>query len=106
MLEEVVEKHPNPKYDVQFLLYIGAYYEYLSYHEEAIATFEKVLKKYPDSPLASIAQCAIGVIYEEGLKDAERANAAYEQTLQKYPNSLEAIWVEERLGLKKVSNNS
>ncbi len=97
LLERIVKEYPNPKYDVQFMLYIGAYYEYLSYHKEAIKTFEKVLLEYPDSPLASMAQCAIGIIYDEKLGDARRAGRAYGLVLRKYPNSLEAIWVENRL---------
>lgn len=103
LLERIVEEHPNPKYDVQLFLYIGAYYEYLSYHKEAIGAFEKALLGYSDSVLASIAQCAIGIIYEESLKDPARAREAYKLLLDKYPNSLEAIWVEEKLGIKKVS---
>lgn len=98
LLERIVKEYPNPKYDVQFMLYIGAYYEYLSYHKEAIKTFEKVLLEYPDSPLASMAQCAIGIIYDEKLDDARRAKRAYGLVLRKYPNSLETIWVEKRLG--------
>ena len=101
-LEKIVEEHPNPKYDVQFLLYVGAYYEYLAYHNEAIRTFEKILKEYPDSTLASLAQCAIGVIYEEKLGNADKANQIYKSVLTRFPNSLEAIWVEEKLGMKKL----
>lgn len=96
LLERLVEEHPNPKYDIQFLLYIGAYYEYLDYHDEAMLSFDKVVKKYPHSPLASIAQCAIGVIYEEKLGDIANANNAYEAVLKNYPNSLEAIWVKNK----------
>lgn len=103
LLERIVREHSNPKYDVQFMLYIGAYYEYLGYHEDAVKTFREVVLKYPDSPLASIAQCAIGIIYEEKLKDKLRAEKAYRLVLDKYPNSLEAIWVEEKLGIKKAS---
>jgi len=103
LLERIVEEHPSPRYDVQLLLYIGAYYEYLSYHKEAVETFEKVLLRYPDSVLASIAQCAIGIVYEEKFDDPKRAAEAYRAVLKKYPNSLEAIWVEEKLGIKKVS---
>ena len=98
LLERIVREHPNSKYNVQFMLYIGAYYEYLSCHKDAIKMFEKVLLKYPDSPLASMAECAIGIIYQEKLSDPRRANEAYKIVLEKYPNSLEAIWVENRLG--------
>ena len=101
ILERVVAGHPNAKYDAQFLLYIGAYYEYMGRHEDAIMIFEKVLAKYPNSYLASIAQAAIGEIYEEKLNDRKKASEAFELVLKRYPNSLEAIWVESKLGIKK-----
>ncbi|OGW75278.1 MAG: hypothetical protein A2Z72_00980 [Omnitrophica bacterium RBG_13_46_9] len=105
LLEKMIKEYPNPKYDVQFLLYIGAYYEYLSDHKEAVRIFEKVLENYPNSTLASLAQCAIGIIYEEKLNNKEKADMAYRLVLTRYPNSLEAIWVEKRLGIKKLANN-
>lgn len=87
--EELVNKYPNPKYDVQFLLFIAAYYEYLDEHAKAIGVFQRVIDSYPKSNLASIAQCAIGVIYEEKIKDLERARKAYEKVLSHYPKSTE-----------------
>ena len=102
LLEKIVNEHPNPKYDVQFLLYIGAYYNYLGYHQEAITTFKRVIEEYPDSPLASMALCAIGIIYEEKIKDQVEAYRVFKQVLERYPHSLEAIWVKEKLGNKKV----
>jgi len=102
LLEKIVNEHPNAKYDVQFLLYIGAYYNYLGYHQEAIGAFERVIEEYPNSPLASMAQCAIGIIYEEKLEDEEQANRAFKGVLERYPHSLEAIWIEERVRRLKV----
>lgn len=102
LLERIVKEYPNPKYNVQLMLYTGAYYEYLGYHEDAIRTFKEAILKYPDSPFASMAQCAIGIIYEEKLKNKTGTEEAYRLVLDKYPNSLEAIWVEEKLGIKKV----
>lgn len=100
--EEIVRSRPNPKYDVQLLLFIAAYYEYLDQHEKAIETFRKVLEDYPDSSLASIAQCAIGIIYEEKLNDAEKAADAYRKVLSLYPTSPEAE--EASAGLKRLIN--
>jgi len=102
MLEQIVNNYPNRKYDLQLLLYIGAYYEYLGYHEDAIRTFKKAVLEYPDSPLSSMARCAIGVIYEK-MGDLRLANEAYKLVLQNYPNSLEAIWVEQKLGIKRIA---
>ena len=88
--EEILESFPNKKYDVQFLLFIGAYYNYLGEYQEAIDTFENAVLRYPDSHLASLAQCATGVIYEEGLLDKKKALESYRKVLLKYPNSPEA----------------
>lgn len=102
VLERIVDKHPNPNYDVQFLLYIGAYYEYLGYHKDSIKAFEKVIEKYPDSPLVSMAFCAIGIIYDEKLNNKKKAEKAFRAVLKRYPNSLEAIWVEKN---EKIVSN-
>jgi tetratricopeptide (TPR) repeat protein len=99
--EELVNDHPNPKYDVQLLLFIGAYYEYLDEHLMAIETFDRVLMRYPRSGLASIAQCAIGIIYEEKLNDMAAAKEAYEKVISRYPRSAEVE--EATAGLGRLS---
>ncbi|MFH1593522.1 MAG: tetratricopeptide repeat protein [Candidatus Omnitrophota bacterium] len=98
--EEILSKYPNPKYDVQFLLFIGAYYGYLDEHNKSIETFQRVIDKYPKSSLTSIAQCAIGVIYEERLNAAEEAKTAYQKVISKYPRSPEIE--EAQTGLKRL----
>jgi len=100
--EDIIKKYPNPKYDVQFYLFIGAYYEFIEDHARAIATFRKAIENYPESPLASVAQCAIGIINEEKLKDKEKAKEAYQNVITKYPASPEAK--EAISGLKRLSN--
>ena len=97
-MEEIVNDYPNSKYDVQFLLFAGAYYEYAGEDGKAIATFERVVSSYPDSGLASIAQCAIGIIYEEKLKDIEKAKAAYKKVISNYPQSPEMEEAQAALG--------
>jgi len=100
-LEELVRTNPNPKYEVQFLLFIGAYYNYLGDHERSISTFRKVVDDYPRSRLASIAQCAIGYIYEHHIKDKKKALEAYYLVKAKYPYSVE---MEEALsGIARLS---
>jgi hypothetical protein len=98
-LEQIVEKYPSPSYNVQFLLFIGAYYSYIDLFEEAIATFDKVVDKYPKSSLASLAQAAKAIIYEEELKDAETAIEIYKELLKYYPNSPEAEKARGKLGI-------
>ena len=100
MFEEIVEQYPNPKSDVQFMLFIGAYYEYIDLHRKAIAAFEKALERYPRSTLAGIAQLAIGYIYEEKLNEPKKAKEAYFKVISDYPQSPE---VEEALsGLHRL----
>jgi|GEM_PF-1301409 len=96
-LEGLLKKYPNPKYDIQFMLYIGAYYRYIGMYDESVAAFDKVSSQYPDSSLASMAECAIGYIYENDIKDDGKARQAYQKVLKNYPYSLEAIWLEKKL---------
>jgi len=103
LLEDVVNKHPNPKYCPQLLLYIGSYYRYIGDYSSAIRSFERVVKQYSDSRFASLAQAAIGVIYEENISDTNKARETFRKVLKHYPNTLEAILAEEKLGISKVS---
>jgi len=99
--EEIVDKHPDPKYDVQFLLFIGAYYKHLEEYDKAIAVFQRIADNYSRSSLASIAQCAIGIIYEEKLHNTEKARIAFRKVISNYPNSPE---VDEAVsGLRRLS---
>lgn len=89
-LGDILVKHPNPDYEPQFLLFIGAYYNYLNMPEDAIRSFTKVADNYPKSTFASMALYASGIIYQEKLKDREKAKRCYDLVLKKYPNSPEA----------------
>lgn len=101
IMENMISRHPQSKNNAQLLLYIGSLYDYIGKYEDAIKAFNRVIAMYPKSQYASMAQCAIGVVYEEKLSDQNRAEEAYKTVLEKYPYSLEAIWVEDRLGIKK-----
>ena len=103
LLEKLVDKYPNPKYCPQFMLYIGSYYGYIGDYGNAVLSFERMVKKYPESQFASLAQAAAGVIYKENIKDATKAQEAFEKILKFYPNTLEAILVEDKLGISKAS---
>ena len=98
-LEDVLTKYPNPNYEPQLLLFIGAYYNYLNMPQEAIKRFAEVEDKYPDSTFASIAIYAIGIIHEEKLGDKSEAERYYDLVLKKYPGSPEAREI-RRLGRK------
>ncbi|MCQ9207524.1 MAG: FecR domain-containing protein [Omnitrophica bacterium] len=101
--ERLVKYHPNPKYDVQFLLFIGAYYEYLDEHLEAIDAFQRIIVKYPKSNLRSLAQCAIGLIYEEKLNAPSNARISYKKILSEYPQSPETT--EAKRALVRLAGN-
>lgn len=58
----------------------------------ALASFQHLLTKLPNSILRDRAQMRIGEVYETILKDKGRATEAYEQLLIKFPTSL---YVEE-----------
>jgi len=88
--ESIVRKHPNPKYDVQFLLFIAAYYFNIGKYDEALQTFQEIIDRYPKARLTSIAQCAIGIINEEATKNYTLAAQAYRDILTNYPSSPEA----------------
>ncbi len=87
---QVLELYPVHKYNPQILLFIGAYYEYLSFYKEAVEIFDKVVRNYSDTKWASIALCAKGIIQEEKLKDFSQAEKTYLKLLSLYPDSLEA----------------
>lgn len=88
-IEDVLTRYPNPDYEPQLLLFIGAYYNYLGMYSQAIAAFGKVYERYPKSTFASMALCASGMIYEEKLKEAAKAKYYYGLVVSKYPGSPE-----------------
>jgi len=97
LLEQVVKEYPNPRYDPQLLLFIGAYYRFIGHYTDSIRTLERVVEEYPETTFASIAQCAIGIVFERDLKDVSKASEAYNTVLRNYPDSLEAIWIESNI---------
>jgi TolA-binding protein len=90
-LELIVEEDPGRGYNPQILLFIGTYYGYLSKYDKAVETFEEVAERYPDSQFASLAQCAIGIIYNEKLGKKVNARRIFESIILKYPDSLEEM---------------
>lgn len=98
-LEAIAAKYPNPDYEPQLLLFIGAYYNYLNMPQEAIQAFQKVADKYPRSTFASMALCAAGIISDEKLKSKDAAKHYYNLVRSRYPRSPEAALLKE-LGRK------
>ena len=52
---------------------------------KAIATYEELLKRYPDSEHNYKAQFMIGFIYSESLSDYKKARVAYQKVIDTYP---------------------
>ena len=96
-LEGLLERYPDPEYDVEILMFIASHYHYLKDYQGAMRIFERVIKTYPDSELASLAQCAIATIYQQDLKDIRRAEQAYQSLLVGYPDSIDAARAKEFL---------
>jgi len=98
-LEEIVKKDRTADYNVQLLLYIGAYYNFLELHSKAIAAFNEVIRDHPDSPLVSLALCAKAYIREKSFNDFSGAKRLYRKIIEEYADSPEAQFAHERLGL-------
>ncbi len=101
MYEKIINDYPNANYNPQFLTFIGTYYSLLEDYESAITSFACVAERYPSSELASIAQCAIGILYEEKIKNAAKAYDAYWAVLSNYPESPEAR--EAQRGIRRLN---
>ena len=99
LVEEVVSRYPDERYNPQFLTFIASYYELENVHEKAIEYFKKVTDNYPDSELASIALCAAGII-EEKIGNLRAARKSYEKVLSHYPYTPESIEAKKRLSVK------
>ncbi|MBL7069720.1 MAG: tetratricopeptide repeat protein [Candidatus Omnitrophica bacterium] len=99
-LERLIAKHPDQKYNAQFMLFIAAYYYYVDEYERSILTLDRFIKECPGSTLTSLALCAKGLIYERGLRDSANAATSYRTVLKDYPESLEAE--EARSGIDRL----
>lgn len=96
-LEAFLKKYPNPRYNVQILMFIASHYHYINDYKEALRVFDEVLKDYPDSQFASLAKCGIATIYQNDLKDIGSAEKTYKELLMVYPDSVDAIRAKESL---------
>jgi len=101
-LNSLVKRYPNPKYDVQFLLFLGGYYYFLDDYKSSTELFNTLIDGYPDSTLISLAICAKAVIYDRNLLNPNKAKQLYQDILDFYPNSPEADYAKD--ALKRLSN--
>lgn len=62
-------------------------YENEENYEDAIKTYEKLIKNYPKAEKADQAQYKIALIYSNNLNDFSKSIKIYEKLIGKYPDS-------------------
>ena len=95
-LEELVRSDPGADYNVQLLFFIGSYYRYINMYVQAINTFKTIIEDNPNTPLASLAECAIGVIYRNDLRDRINSKIMFVKVLRDHPASPEALFIKNK----------
>ncbi len=57
-------------------------------YADAISSYDRLVKDFPESILLDRAFMKLGEIYEFGLVDKPKAIESYKTILEKYPNSI------------------
>ena len=86
VLREVMEDYPNPKYVPRIAYLLGQFAQELKQWDEAIDSYQMIVKQYPDSSLAADAQYKLAQCYEDS-QDFEQALEAYVTLAATYPKS-------------------
>ncbi|MBL8826337.1 MAG: tetratricopeptide repeat protein [Planctomycetaceae bacterium] len=86
VLREVMEDYPNPKYVPRIAYLLGQFAQELKQWDEAIDSYQMIVKQYPDNSLAADAQYKLAQCYEES-QDFEQALEAYVTLAATYPKS-------------------
>ena len=90
-LRQLIEKYPDLEYRVELLMFMASNYYYIKDYASSLEIFDYITNQHPDSPLASLALCAIATIYQNDIKDTAKAQTAYNYLLKVYPDSIDAI---------------
>jgi len=101
LLRALVERFPEGALADDALFMLGQIAQNRGRHEEAIARYQDLLEKYPDSEHNYKAQFMIGFIYSENLHDYSMARKAFKKLLEEYPDcdlALSARWMLENMG--------
>ncbi|HDQ45932.1 MAG TPA: tetratricopeptide repeat protein [bacterium] len=69
------------------LMELGRQMEESERFADAIQYYEKLVKKYPESPLAPEALHNEGKVYANGIRDYDRAVETFDRVIATYPNS-------------------
>jgi len=86
ILREVMEDYPDPKYVPRVAYLLGQFAQELGQYDEAIESYEMIVRQYPNDSLAPDAQYKLAQCYEEA-GDFEEALEAYVTLAATYPKS-------------------
>jgi outer membrane protein assembly factor BamD (BamD/ComL family) len=76
-----------PDYDLEKALYDEA--QELQNHDQpelAVKIYQKILQRFPDSPIRYQAQFLIGFVSSEQLKNYDQAKESFQKVIQDYPD--------------------
>jgi tetratricopeptide (TPR) repeat protein len=98
VLQKVANEYPKAPLADDALMTLAGLLSDTGQAEEAIATYEHLLKDHASSSIAlDVAQFRIGEVYQFRLKDPPKAIAAYEQLLANYPRSIHLTEARKRI---------
>ena len=86
ILREVMEDYPDPKYAPRVAYLLGQFAQELSQWDEAIRSYDMILRQFPDHTLAPDAQYKLAQCYEEA-GDFDQALEAYVTLAATHPKS-------------------
>ncbi|QDU92957.1 tetratricopeptide repeat protein [Lignipirellula cremea] len=86
VLREVMEDYPDPKYAPRVAYLLGQFAQELEQWDEAIRSYDLIIRQYPDHTLAADAHYKMSQCYEES-GDFDKALEGYVVLAATYPNS-------------------
>ena len=86
VLREVMEDYPDPKYAPRIVYLLGQFAQELDQWDEAIKSYDLILRQYPDHNLAPDAQYKLAQCYEMA-GDFDQALEAYVTLAATHPKS-------------------
>lgn len=86
ILREVMEDYPDPKYAPRVAYLLGQFAQELGQWDEAIRSYDLILRQFPDHTLAPDAQYKLAQTYEEA-GDFDQALEAYVTLAATHPKS-------------------
>ncbi|MBU0952757.1 MAG: tetratricopeptide repeat protein [Elusimicrobia bacterium] len=99
-LSEYLDSHPKWEWVPGFYYYIGQNQVVFSNWDSAIYRFEKVVKQYPNTKWAPMAQFSLARVYDD-TEQKRKAIEEYQKLIDIYPDSVDCNFAEKRIGLLK-----